>query len=236
MSLDPEPARAPVQSPGEPPGVPLLVRVAGRRVLCAGAGPIATAKALSLLDAGAELLVVAPEATPAIRQAAATGLLRWHSRRYQSADLDGALLVLAATADPAVNDRVAADADARGVLCVRVGAGDAGIPGSAALMSAVRRGHLTLAVSTGGRAPALSRRLRGALEEAYGPEYGELVELLGGLRRSPAVREHLAGLPDAERRARWRAVLDTDILTLLRAGQPEAATELAAACLCSSWD
>jgi precorrin-2 dehydrogenase/sirohydrochlorin ferrochelatase len=100
-------------------------------------------------------------------------------------------------------------------------------------MGLVRRGHLTLAVSTDGRAPALARRLRSALADSYGPEYGELVDLLGELRRSPAVRARLARLSDAERRARWRAVLDTDILTLVRAGKPEAATELAAACLCS---
>jgi precorrin-2 dehydrogenase/sirohydrochlorin ferrochelatase len=223
----------------QPPGVPLLVRLAGRRVLCVGAGPVAAAKALPLLDAGADLLVVAPEAGAEVVQAAAAGRLRWQARRYRSDDLDGVMLALAATADAAVNEQVVADADARSILCVRVDAageaagGDAGVGASAAFMGLVRRGHLTLAVSTDGRAPALARRLRSALADSYGPEYGELADLLGELRRSPAVRARLARLSDAERRARWRAVLDTDILTLLRAGKPEAATELAAACLCS---
>jgi precorrin-2 dehydrogenase/sirohydrochlorin ferrochelatase len=230
----------PPAADGQPPGVPLLVRLAGRRVLCVGAGPVAAAKALPLLDAGADLLVVAPEAGPKVLDAAAAGRLRWQARRYRSDDLDGAVLAIAATADAAVNDRVVAESNGRRVLCVRVDAAgeaaavDAEVRASAAFMGLVRRGHLTLAVSTDGRAPALARRLRSALAQSYGPEYGDLVDLLGELRRSPAVRARLAGLSDTERRARWRAVLDTDILMLLRAGKPEAATELAAACLCSS--
>jgi precorrin-2 dehydrogenase/sirohydrochlorin ferrochelatase len=222
---------------GDPaPGVPLLVRLTGRRVVCVGAGPVVTTKALPLLDAGADLLVIAPQAEPALREAAAAGRLCWQARSYRTGDLAGALLAVAGTADPAVNDRVAADAAAAGVLCVRVDRVHDGPPGSAAFMGVVRRGRLTLAVSTDGQAPALTRRLRVDLEQAYGPEYGALVELLGRLRRSPAVRERLDRLSDRERRARWRAVLDADILTLLRAGLPDAATEVAAACLCSSSD
>lgn len=211
--------------------VPLLVDLRRRRVVCVGAGPVAAAKALPLLDDGADLVVVAPDAVDGIRVAAAAGRLNWHRRAYRADDLDGALLVVAGTQDPATNARVAADADRRAALCVRV---DVEGDGSVAFLGAVRQGPLVLAVSTSGRSPALASRIRAELAAAYGPEYGQLAELLGQLRRSPEVRARMATLPVAERRARWRAVLDADILRHIRNGQLETATEVASACLFSS--
>ncbi|MBA3622647.1 MAG: bifunctional precorrin-2 dehydrogenase/sirohydrochlorin ferrochelatase, partial [Euzebyales bacterium] len=109
-------------------------------------------------------------------------------------------------------------------------------PGSAAFAAAVRRGPLTIAVSTGGQTPSLARRLRAELEESYGPEYGELTTLLGALRRDPQVRRHLESLDSEGRRAAWRAIPLADILTLIRKGLVLDARELALACLSSSSD
>ena len=209
-------------------GVLLRVDVAGRRVLCVGGGEVAAAKLAGFLDAGAAVDVVAPEAVPAIVEAAAAGRLRWQQRRYRPSDLDGALLVLAATADPDLNAAVAADADAVGTLCIRV---DAGGDGSAALLAAVQRGPLALAVSTGGAAPALARRLRRELAERYGHEYGDLAALLGDLRADATLRARLAALDAAERRRRWHAVLDADLLPLVRAGRVDEASRRARAIL-----
>lgn len=209
-------------------GVLLRVDVAGRRVLCVGGGEVAAAKLTGFLDAGAAVDVVAPEAVPAIVEAAAAGRLRWQQRRYRPSDLDGALLVLAATADPDLNAAVAADADAVGTLCIRV---DAGGDGSAALLAAVQRGPLALAVSTGGAAPALARRLRRELAERYGDEYGDLAALLGDLRADATLRARLAALDAAERRRRWHAVLDADLLPLVRAGRVDEASRRARAIL-----
>lgn len=209
-------------------GVLLRVDVAGRRVLCVGGGEVAAAKLTGFLDAGAAVDVVAPEAVPAIVEAAAAGRLRWQQRRYRPSDLDGALLVLAATADPDLNAAVAADADAVGPLCIRV---DAGGDGSAALLAAVQRGPLALAVSTGGAAPALARRLRRELAERYGHEYGDLAALLGDLRADATLRARLAALDAAERRRRWHAVLDADLLPLVRAGRVDEASRRARAIL-----
>jgi precorrin-2 dehydrogenase / sirohydrochlorin ferrochelatase len=212
---------------------PLMVRVDGRRVVCVGGGAVAADKALPLLDAGAVLTVIAPAMVPVLTRAADEGRLVWNRRPYAAGDLDLAYLVIAATADPAANEQVVRDAEAQSTWCVRV---DAGGPtqGSAAFPAAVRRGALTIAVSTGGRAPALSRALRRELEERYGAEYADLVDLLGELRADAAIRAHLAGLDAAGRRSAWRAVLRTDILTLIRSGQHSAAREVATACLFSS--
>jgi siroheme synthase-like protein len=209
-------------------GVPVLLHLDDRPVVAVGAGRVAAAKALPLLDAGARLTVVAPEAAPQIRAAARAGRLLWHPRPYRPGDLAGAMLALAATATADVNARVAADADAAGVWCVRVDAG-----GSAELLAALRRGGLSIAVSTAGNAPALAARIRAELETRYGPEYGELVALLGELRRSPDVQAQLARLGPGARRWAWRSILDTDILQLLRTGQVEAAREVAVSCLFS---
>ncbi|HWB71625.1 MAG TPA: NAD(P)-dependent oxidoreductase [Egibacteraceae bacterium] len=211
-------------------GVPLVAYLQGARVVAVGAGPVAAAKALPLLEAAADLVVVAPEAVDEVAAAAAAGRLVWHRRRYRTGDLDGAALAIAATADPATNTAVATDAAAAGTLCVRADGG-----GSAAFAAAVRRGALTIAVSTGGHAPALASRLRAELERTYGPEYGQLVALLGELRRSPEIRRRLGALPAGRRRAAWRAVLDADILNLLRTGHAQTAREVATECLSSFW-
>lgn len=219
------------------PGVPLLVDLAGRRVVAVGAGPVAEAKTTPLRQAGAALTVIAPDAVPAIRDAAAAGHLTWHARPYAPGDLTGAFLVVAATADAATNARVAADAAAQQTFCVRTdSAPGTASPGTAALLGVVRRGDLTIAVSTGGRAPAVARHVRQELEASYGPEYGELVALLGELRDTPEVRDNLGGLDRSGRRAAWRSVPMADILALLRNGDSQSARELASACLCSFSD
>jgi precorrin-2 dehydrogenase/sirohydrochlorin ferrochelatase len=198
-------------------------------VVVVGAGPVAAAKLDSLAGTGALVVVVAVDAVERIREAARSGAVTWLERAYEPQDLDGAVLVVAATSDAGTNARVAADADSRATLCVRVDGG-----GTAALAATVRRGPLLLSVSTSGAAPALGRRLRGELERAYGPEYGALAELLGALRRDPVVMDRLHAMDATERRARWRAVLDTDILAHVRNGRTDLAREVAIACLSSS--
>jgi len=211
--------------------LPLFVRLAGARVVSVGAGPVAASKVLPLVEEGAAVVVVAPDAVPEIRAADAAGRLAWYERSWQPDDLDGALLVVAGTADPQVNAEVAQAAAARSTLCVRV---DARGDGSADLAGVVRRGPLTIAVSTGGRAPVLAGHLRSELEQTYGPEWGEAVTLYGELRKDPRITEVLAGLPPEERRRRWRSIPLIDILEMLRSGRPFDAKEAASACLSSS--
>jgi precorrin-2 dehydrogenase/sirohydrochlorin ferrochelatase len=188
---------------------PLVVDLEGQRVVCVGAGPVAAAKALPLLDAGADLVLVAPEACLELRTA---GLI-WHQRAYEPGDLDEAILAIAATGSTRVNGQVARDAAARRILCVRTDGG-----GTAAFPAVVRRGPLLLAVSTSGQAPALARRVRERLEEEYGREWGELATLLGELRTAQGVTAALQGIDQAERRRRWHAALDA----MLADGRPNA--------------
>jgi len=208
--------------------VPLLVRLDGARVVCVGAGPVAAAKALPLLDEGADLVVVAPEAVELI---AAEPRLTWLRRPWSPEDLDGAVLVIAATASPTVNETVTAEAARRSTLCVRV---DRDGSGSADMAAAIRRGPLTIAVGTDGRAPAAARLVKHEIEARIGPEWGALVQLYAELRDDPVVRAALAGVDDAERRRLWRALPAADILRFLLIGDAASAKRVATACLSSS--
>jgi siroheme synthase-like protein len=152
----------------------------GRRCLVVGGGAVGLEKAAGLAACGARVTVVSPELDPGFAELG----VEWRARRYETADLDGVLLVIAATADRAVNERVSADAEARGLLC-----NVADVPDlcSFILPAVHREGPIAVAVSTGGASPALAKRLRSQIAELVGPEHAELADELRALR--PEVKE-----------------------------------------------
>jgi siroheme synthase-like protein len=194
----------------------------GRRCLVAGGGGVARRKALGLLAAGAEVLVVAPQVGDLPAGIAV------ERRAVQPADLDGAALAVCATGDALVNATLAAEARRRGVWVNVVddpGAGDFTVPATR------RRGALQVAVSTGGASPALAARLRAELEERFEPDYGALVALLGELRRAWEPAAIAAGVAPDSRRKAWQRVLDLPLLELLRVGDHAGARRRAQAVL-----
>src|SRR6266536_1805229 len=156
-----------------------------------------------------------PEALERLERAGAT-IAR---RGFDPADLDGAFLCVASSDDPEQRAAIFAEARARGVLVNLVDDTD---HCDFAAPAVVRRGELVIAVSTGGRSPALASRLRRLLEERFGPEWEELAALLGEVRE-----ETLPLLPDVgERSRRWRHALELEELeALVRAGRAEQARE-----------
>jgi uroporphyrin-III C-methyltransferase/precorrin-2 dehydrogenase/sirohydrochlorin ferrochelatase len=137
------------------PLLPLFLRVVGRKVVLVGGGPVAAGKYAALRASGARVTVVAPDVDPGLSDAAEV-----HRRAFQPADLDGAWLVVAA-ATPAVNREVLAAAEERRIF---VNAVDDPASATAYAGGVVRRGPVTLAISTGGEAPALAGLLREGLE------------------------------------------------------------------------
>ena len=135
---------------------PAFIKLAGRRVVVIGGGPVAASKLEALLNAGADITVVAPELVPEIRSSSVTIL----ERGFQLSDLDGAWLVVAA-ATPAVNRAVAQAAETRHIF---VNAVDDPPNASMYLGGVVRRAGVTFAISTDGRAPALAGLFREALD------------------------------------------------------------------------
>ena len=199
---------------------PAFLDLTDRPCLVVGGGSVAERKVLSLRATGAAVRVISPALTPALQELAARFEIAWESRAYRPGDTEGAWLVIAATDDPAVNQVVADEAKSRQLLVNRV---DSAAGSTFIVPAVVRRGPLTLAVSTGGRSPALAKRVRQELETIFPVDLpghlAELVELRSLLReRLPA---------PAAREAAWRDLMEAGLLDLLRRGDVEAARNLA---------
>jgi precorrin-2 dehydrogenase/sirohydrochlorin ferrochelatase len=159
---------------------PMFLKLTARPVVVVGAGAIAEGKIESLLEAEAQVTVVAPEALPRVLAWAEGGDIAWVKREYREGDLAGAFLAVAATATPEVNRAVFAEAKERGVL---INAVDDPPFCDFYFPSIVRRGELQIAISTAGESPALAQRLRKAINAALPLDTGEWLMELGRLRR-----------------------------------------------------
>jgi precorrin-2 dehydrogenase / sirohydrochlorin ferrochelatase len=157
--------------------------VTGRRCLVVGGGAVGLEKASGLVVCGAAVTVVSPELADGFAELD----VEWRARSYETGDLDGMFLVIAATSDRAVNEAVHADAEARVMLC-----NVADVPDlcNFILPAVHREGPIAVAVSTGGASPALAKRLRSQIAELVGPEHAALAEELRALR--PQVKERFA--------------------------------------------
>jgi precorrin-2 dehydrogenase / sirohydrochlorin ferrochelatase len=158
-------------------GYPIVVRLTGRPVLVVGGGVIALRKTEGLLAAGATVRVVSPEFVDGFEWLVVERV----ERPYESADLDGAWLVVAATNDPVVQQQIFDEADARGIF---VNAVDDPDRCSFILPAVERRGPVIVAVSTQGRSPSLAGYLRDRLREALPDDIESLAEELAARRRA----------------------------------------------------
>lgn len=159
---------------------PIALRLAARPVLLVGAGKIATQRLHQLLEAEAAVHVVAPQPSPDVRALSAAGRIRYSPREWEAADCDGVAIVFTAVDSPEASRAIVAEARRRGIL---VNAADLPELCDFYVPSFGRRGPVTVAVSTAGRAPGLSRALKEKALDAVGPEWGTLARLLGRLRR-----------------------------------------------------
>jgi precorrin-2 dehydrogenase/sirohydrochlorin ferrochelatase len=158
---------------------PLFALIEDRSCLVVGGGPVGERKVRDLLTAGARVTLVSRELTPGLGQLAVQGRLRYVPGDFRPAHLEGMILVIGATDDQEVNALVSAAAQARGLLVNIV---DQPELCTFIVPAQVRRGPLTLAVSTGGASPALARRLREELEERFGADYALYLRVLKALR------------------------------------------------------
>lgn len=162
------------------PAYPVGLRLAGRRVVMVGGGQVAQRRLPALLSAGADVVLVAPEATPSVEAMAAAGELRWERRPYRTGDLAEAWYALVATRDPAANAAASAEAEERRVWCVR---SDDASAASAWTPATGRTDGVTVAVLSG-RDPRRSAAVRDAVVE--GLRDGTLV--------APRHRDRTAGV------------------------------------------
>lgn len=178
-------------------GFQVSLDVKGRSCLVLGGADDAAEKVGRLLDAGARVTVVSPTLNDTLRKLTASAKILHRGRRFRSTDTEGIVLVINTLRDDPEFSRSLLDLARRErFLLWSVDQPDAS---NVVMPAIVSRGHLRLAISTSGAAPALASRLREDLEEIFGDDFGRFLDWLAALRD-----ETKEGEPDAERR---RAVL-----------------------------
>lgn len=200
------------------PYYPIYLDIEERPVLIIGGGNVCARKAETMMKYGAHVTIVSPEFTHEIEQWAREGLLKIERKSYEESDLGGASIVIASTDDKCVNGRIARDCRRRHIpvnvvdvthLCEFI------IP------AIVESGSIQIAVSTGGKSPALARTLKEDIQRFVGPEYDEVNRLLGTLRTAAKKK-----LPtDVDRKKFFDGILAGGILEMLRGGKKREAYE-----------
>ena len=185
---------------------PIFLKLEGRRVLIVGGGKVAEEKIYAVLRSANDVTVIAPEITPRIRDWADAGLVHHVSQEYRNGAVREFFLVIACTDSETVNRGIYEEALQAGVLCNAVddpGYCDFYAP------AVVSRGDFQIAISTGGKSPALAQQVRKKLENDFGPEYESFTGWLGRVREGI-----LKALPRNQRR--------TELLHLLAESRPDA--------------
>jgi|SRR3990172_4666392 len=181
---------------------PIFLDLRGRPCIVVGGGKIATRKIEGLLNADACVTVISPKVSEAIQGNAAAGKLRHFKRRYQAGDLRGFFLAYAATGVAEVDALMASEARSSGVLLNVV---DRPVLCDFITPAVVRRGDLSIAISTNARCPGFAKRLRREIEALIGPEYGGALESVAGQREDLL---HGGGTGPSERHERIETALD----------------------------
>ena len=197
---------------------PVYLNLRGRRCVIIGGGTVAEGKIARLLESGADICVVSPDATAGIRQFVADGAVRWEQRKYRAGDLEGAFIAIAATNVREVNRRIFEEANERGVMLNAV---DDPPNCSFIAPSIVQRGPVTLAISTGGVSPALARKLRESLQASDDVAWADLASVMAATRA--CLRE--LGMLTAVDPDRWQSCITPQLLAMAQEGKEAEAVE-----------
>jgi precorrin-2 dehydrogenase/sirohydrochlorin ferrochelatase len=179
---------------------PVFLDIAGKRCVVIGGGKVAERKCAPLISAGAEVSVISPRISRELGAYKEKGLIRHIRRSYRKGDIDSAFVVIIATDSEKTNRKVAADAASSRVLLNVV---DNPSLCNFIVPSVLRRGPLTIAVSTGGVSPAMARAIRHELERRYGPHFSRYLRFLKEIRGR--VLKKVGGKGKRERLLKWLA-------------------------------
>ena len=197
------------------PYYPVFLNVKGKKCVVVGGGQVALRKIQVLLEHDADVEVISPGLCSALVILAESRAIRALTREYQEGDLKNAFVTIAATDNSDINQRVVAEARRSAVLVNVVddaGNSDFIVP------SYLRQGEVTITVSTGGKSPALARKIRSRLEKELGDEYALLTNLISEVR-AELKQKKIEVDGDG-----WQEALDLDLLLdLLRKGEKEKA-------------
>jgi precorrin-2 dehydrogenase/sirohydrochlorin ferrochelatase len=194
------------------PCYPINLQISRQPCMVVGGGNVAERKVTALLAAGGVVTIVSPNLTSYLTALAKDKTIIHVARAYQQGDIKDCFIVICAADDPKVNQLAAEDGRSAGAL---VNVADAPELGNFSVPSQISHGDLLLTISTGGKSPALAKRLREELGERYGPEYGIYLELVAKAREKIKKRLSTA----KERECFWRKTLDQEVIILLKEGK-----------------
>jgi precorrin-2 dehydrogenase/sirohydrochlorin ferrochelatase len=205
---------------------PVFLDIRGRKCVVFGGGQVARRKVEALLEHGAHVEVISPDLCPELGRLAEDRRINVSRRPYRAGDLRGALIAIAATGSGNINQEIVKEARGDGVL---VNVVDGARESDFIAPSYLRRGNITIAVSTAGSSPALARKIRARLEEEFGDEYASLAFLVEEVRAGLKRRGIKVSSDD------WQKALDLDmIIGFLKKGEIEKARLVLLNCLESS--
>ena len=187
-------------------------------------------KVRGLLQAEARVTVVSPTVTAGLEALFREGRIGWIHRVFRPDDLEGSVLVFAATDDEDVNRHVVQEARALGAWA---NAAQSIVPSDFVVPATLQRGPLQIGVSTGGNSPAYAQMVRDYLHDLLGPEHGELISWLGELREQ--IQTAFSDSPQ-KRRAVWEAVVTWSTVELVRQGKWDQVEAKVNTCLLSLSD
>ncbi len=200
------------------PYYPILINIQDKKCLVVGGGEVALRKTQTILEHGANVVCVSPAFCTELNTLSERGTIRTVRREYESQDLDDVYLVIAATDDAEVNEKVATEARKKKVLINVV---DKPYLSDFIVPSYFRRGDIIVAVSTSGRSPALARKIKSELAGELKPEYAQLALIASD------VRDELKKNGVEVSAERWQQALDLDSLAeLIKTGRNKEAREI----------
>lgn len=194
------------------PFYPVNLEITNRPCMVVGGGSVAQRKALALLAAGACVTILSPQVTQYLAELIQQGKIFHIARSYQQGDIVGFFIVICATDNKVVNQLVAKEASEAGVL---TNVADAPELGNFIVPSQIAHGDLLITISTGGKSPALARKLGTEISQQYGPEYGLYLDLVAKARTK--IKDIIPS--SKEREAFWRQTIDPEIISLLKEGK-----------------
>lgn len=188
---------------------PVNLNITDKACLVVGGGGVGTRKVSRLLECGAQVTVISPEASFRLHQMASAGHLTLHLKQYESDDIKPFFLIIGATNQETLNRQISRDASAANKLCNIVDRPDLC---NFILPAVVSQGDLVISISTSGQSPAFAKHLRCCLEQQFGPEYATFLQLMGAVRHRLLQTGHA---PEAHKTL-FETLIQRDLLTLIR--------------------
>jgi precorrin-2 dehydrogenase / sirohydrochlorin ferrochelatase len=188
---------------------PIYLDITSRRCIVVGGGDVAERKVRRLIECGAHVVIIGKAVTPELEVMIREGRIDQIHDDYDEVYIHDAFLVIGATDRDEVNARISADARKRGIMINIVDDPDRC---DFILPSLFQQGDLSIAISTGGKSPALAKKIREDMEGIYGPEYLTLLNVLGKLRERIMIRGRSSG----ENKQMFEFIVKSDILQYIK--------------------